>query len=112
MNKKTEESATLGAVLAREYRKLSVGQCGMLASELQSVGRMATLAAVRQCNVANFDWEKARARIVRRLDKLQARFGVKIKARITGDPRGYCLKLKLKSGAYNTWGGADEGWGI
>jgi len=29
-----------------------------------------------------------------------------------GDPRGYAVKLHLPSGAYNTWGGQGEGWGI
>ena len=29
-----------------------------------------------------------------------------------GDPRGYCTKLRLKSGRYNTWGGAEDGWGV
>lgn len=29
-----------------------------------------------------------------------------------GDPRGYTVKIILKSGQYNTWGGAEEGWGV
>lgn len=29
-----------------------------------------------------------------------------------GDPRGYCLKVKFHGGQYNTWGGAEEGWGF
>lgn len=29
-----------------------------------------------------------------------------------GDPRGYAVKLHFASGAYNTWGGKEEGWGI
>jgi hypothetical protein len=32
--------------------------------------------------------------------------------RIDGDPRGYVVKLMLKSGAYNTFGGAESGWGV
>lgn len=31
---------------------------------------------------------------------------------IGGDPRGYVVKLKLPSGAYNTWGGEECGWGV
>lgn len=30
-----------------------------------------------------------------------------------GDPRGYTVKLMTpKSGRYNTWGGAECGWGV
>lgn len=46
----------------------------------------------------------------RRISALLAPFGVR--AKIGGDPRGYCVKLHLPSGAYNTWGGADDGFGV
>lgn len=29
-----------------------------------------------------------------------------------GDPRGYTVKVMLPSGRYNTWGGAEDGWGV
>ena len=29
-----------------------------------------------------------------------------------GDPRGFTVKLKLPSGASNTWGGSEEGYGV
>ncbi len=29
-----------------------------------------------------------------------------------GDPRGFAIKLHFSSGAYNTWGGRETGWGI
>lgn len=40
-----------------------------------------------------------------------------ITAKLTGDPRGYCLRLyglRRPDGtpAYNTWGGAESGWGV
>ncbi len=35
-----------------------------------------------------------------------------IRAKFTGDPRGFTVKLFLKSGKYNTWGGSCEGYGI
>lgn len=31
---------------------------------------------------------------------------------IGGDPRGYALKILLPSKEYNTWGGAEDGYGI
>jgi len=36
--------------------------------------------------------------------------GPLIKIEFSGDPRGFCIKLYLKSKRYNNWGG--EGWGI
>ena len=32
--------------------------------------------------------------------------------RCDGDPRGFSLKIAFPSGAYNTWGGIQDGWGI
>lgn len=32
--------------------------------------------------------------------------------KFTGDPRGYCVRLMLEDGRYNTWGGAEDGWGV
>jgi len=29
-----------------------------------------------------------------------------------GDPRGYTVKVILRNGKYNTWGGAEDGWGV
>lgn len=29
-----------------------------------------------------------------------------------GDPRGYTVKVQLPTGASNTWGGREDGWGI
>ena len=36
------------------------------------------------------------------------RIGVKF----NGDPRGYAVRLMFPDQSYNTWGGAEEGWGI
>jgi hypothetical protein len=32
--------------------------------------------------------------------------------RFGGDPRGFTVKLFLKSGKYNSWGGVEEGYGV
>jgi hypothetical protein len=29
-----------------------------------------------------------------------------------GDPRGYTVKVHLPNHAYNTWGGAESGYGV
>lgn len=45
-----------------------------------------------------------------RIAKLAESIGAKLMT--SGDPRGYCSKLILKSGRYNTWGGPESGFGI
>ena len=32
--------------------------------------------------------------------------------RSSGDPRGYVWKLTFPNGAYNTWGGKEDGYGV
>jgi hypothetical protein len=38
--------------------------------------------------------------------------GIETQFKVGGDPRGYCLKITLPDGNYNTWGGAEDGWGF
>lgn len=53
---------------------------------------------------------KREARIEARISAICAELG--IEPDFGGDPRGYTVKVKLPTGASNTWGGASEGWGI
>jgi hypothetical protein len=32
--------------------------------------------------------------------------------KLSGDPRGYVVKVRFPSGTYNTWGGREEGYGV
>ncbi len=34
------------------------------------------------------------------------------RADLSGDPRGYVVKLHLPSGRWNTWGGQESGYGV
>lgn len=43
---------------------------------------------------------------------LDGKNGPGAKARFGGDPRGYTVKLVFPSGHNNTWGGAEDGWGV
>lgn len=43
---------------------------------------------------------------------LDGKNGPGAKARFSGDPRGCTVKLVFPSGHNNTWGGADDGWGV
>ena len=54
--------------------------------------------------------EKRVASLEKRVAKLCQDMGLTVK--FNGDPRGYAVKVQLPSGRYNTWGGAEDGWGI
>ena len=57
------------------------------------------------------------ARIEKRSAQLEKRMLAILKpygfdATFGGDPRGFTVKLKLPSGASNTWGGSEDGYGV
>lgn len=54
--------------------------------------------------------ERQEAQAEKRIAEICAPFG--IVPNFGGDPRGYTVKLKLPSGAYNTWGGSGDGYGV
>lgn len=67
--------------------------------------------AEAQCNRVTTEAEdRAYRRCVGRAYDSAATFGAKV--RLGSDPRGYCLKLILPSGRFNTCGGAEEGYGV
>lgn len=72
-----------------------------------TVQRIAVLACNRELDKTE---EKADARACARVEELGKKYGCRVKC--SGDPRGYCVKVLLPSGAYNTWGGPESGWGI
>ncbi len=66
--------------------------------------------AINLCNVAN--WPDQRAELRAKLQAIAKKHGVTIKAEVTGDPRGYCLKLHLPDQSWNSLGGKESGFGI
>lgn len=67
--------------------------------------------AVAGCERALTPFEEKRQRAVTEMCRfLAADFGANVHT--GGDPRGFALKLDLPTGRYNTWGGAEEGWGV
>lgn len=49
----------------------------------------------------------------RRIKEICAKYPNAIKSvQIDGDPRGYPVKVQLVSGQFNTWGGAESGFGF
>lgn len=82
--------------------------------------------SVEQCNgptdreraARGFDWdewEETRAASERETERRILAIAETIGARVKlgGDPRGFTVKLMMpKTGAYNSWGGAEEGFGV
>ncbi len=54
--------------------------------------------------------ERREKQIERRITEICADIGVT--PDFGGDPRGYTVKIHLPSGAYNTWGGKESGYGV
>ena len=55
--------------------------------------------------------DKKESQIEKRLFEIAKSIGVRLE--LGGDPRGYTVKLMTpKTEKYNTWGGAECGWGV
>lgn len=54
--------------------------------------------------------EKREQQLERRMKEIADKLGIEI--RFGGDPRGYTVRLMLPDGRYNTWGGAEYGYGV
>lgn len=70
------------------------------------------LLSVKDCNEGLSKEDKLRElEIEKWLVERGSYFGVVFT--FDGDPRGFTIKMKTpRSGKYNTWGGADVGWGV
>lgn len=90
--------------------KLEFRDAAMLVDRLMMLGRRAQRNAENLCNVQ--DYVDKQDSIVKAVQKTLTEAGVSAKFKVGGDPRGYCLKIGLPDGSYNTWGGAEEGWGV
>lgn len=118
MTTKADEFALFVAVLA-ECDRLHPGPRGPLppqgvvdrATAFRKMARSIERNAVAVCNgTATPTSERRALGAANAALKLAELAGVT--PRLCGDPRGYALKLVLPTGRYNTWGGAEEGWGV
>ena len=93
------------ARMAQEGMPLATAR--LILRDAQTVQRIAVAECCRPLFPGEAERsEQAEARIARRA----AEYGCT--ALLSGDPRGYTTKLLLPSGDYNTWGGAECGWGV
>ena len=81
-----------------------------LQDDLHVLGIACQRNAEKLCNITDHKDERDRLRA--KLERIGKKHGVKLEATVTGDPRGYVLKVKMPLGDYNTWGGAEDGWGF
>ena len=88
-----------------------------LSQELMRLARRHGKLAERLCNDSSYGPREERAdanlerrmgEIIREPDLAPAIVGIKF----SSDPRGFTVKVFLRSGDYNTWGGKEDGWGV
>lgn len=84
---------------ARTYKRIQEAWCSIEMDEAQ------TKAMERREMLL----EKRIAELVAALPTVQ---GQPITVKFGGDPRGYTVKLIMASGKSNTWGGAEDGYGV
>ena len=82
-----------------------------LAISLMRLAKRHGWLAVPDCNRNLTDKElRMQTKIEKQIADLTKAHGLHVT--FGGDPRGYTVKLILPSGRYNTWGGAEDGWGV
>ena len=107
------EFATFCEVLRQEANIEPGDEVIQDAVRISRAARAVDNHAVAVCNWPEISVHvaKARDRAVKVLR--EAERALKIKFSVNGDPRGHVVKLKTpKSGRYNTFGGAEVGWGV
>jgi hypothetical protein len=108
MNKRQKEARAENVkVLARNYPNADANK---LQNDLYSLALACERNAVNLCNVQ--DHVDQRSVLRERLKAICKKHGLDIVAEVTGDPRGFCLKLHLPDESYNSWGGKEAGYGI
>jgi hypothetical protein len=105
--KQREARAENEKVLARNFPKVDATK---LQNALFALAVKCERNAMGICNEQG--WEDQRDSLRDQLAELAKRFKIALRADVTGDPRGFCLKLHLPDGSHNTWGGKESGWGI
>lgn len=83
---------------------------------LSLLARHAASYARRQEAACNYEWacgdkwDDKNARLESRITEIALGIPGVVGVVFSGDPRGYCVRLKLENGYTNTWGG--DGFGI
>ena len=110
---KAQKEAVADAIIANEkvlVRNYPHVDARKLQLDLYKLALACEHNATELCNTT--DHVDTRDELRTRLEAVAAKHNIDLKADVTGDPRGYCLKLHLPDESYNTWGGKESGFGI
>lgn len=108
MNKDQKEARARNVeVLARNFPAVDAAK---LQNDLYRLALSCEANAIDLCGTPGHvdKRDDLRARAAALFERYKIDCGIEV----TGDPRGYCLKLHLPDGSYNTWGGKEAGYGI
>lgn len=94
-------------VLARNFPNVDARK---LQNDLYKLALACEANALGLCNTPNFVDQRSDLKMM--FIAIADKYGIDLVGDVTGDPRGYCLKLHLPDGSYNTWGGKESGYGI
>jgi hypothetical protein len=112
-----QAAAELSAVLVEEARNAGTEFYPHIVARdvmaLMAISRRMTTLSIRQCNEGWDDAqyaraERARDRALKQIREIGASYGFK-GASVSGDPRGFVVRIDLASGRKNGWG---DGWGV
>lgn len=91
-----------------KWREVAV-TCSLIARHAQTLHAYAELACNREMTVAEIKREED---LMARVLRLVCELGDGFRVRFNSDPRGFAVKIQNPMGRYNTWGGAEDGWGV
>mgnify|MGYP000617890942 CR=1 FL=1 len=104
------------AILSEQPTKPVPGILADDALALSKIARRIKARGIRACNYGHAS-DEAAERDEKRDDKdyelaqaIADRYNAKVQR--MSDVRGFALKLILETGRYNSWGGAESGWGV
>lgn len=83
--------------------------CSLIARHAVTLHHYAEAACNRELSKAE---ERKVELLEARVRVLVAQLGEGFRVRFNGDPRGFAVKIQNPAGRYNTWGGAEDGWGV
>lgn len=109
MNKtQAAERAKAIAVVARNFPEAQ--DPAKLQDDLHRLGCACYRNAEKLCSVEGYEDQREYLRA--KLAKIAAKHGVTLRGNVSGDARGFGLYIIMPLGDYNTWGGAEHGYGF
>jgi len=98
----------------RETFFATMGELGMCDAHIRALLRWSATHNRLQVEECNRELTAKEQRKEKRAEEVIATIcrNYQIRPVFGGDPRGHTVKLLLPNGKYNTWGGAECGWGV